>query len=413
MQLGNPLPVLIGITMLSVFCALLERPLTLLDEASTEHARAHTLPLDGLRGLLAAAVFFHHASIHYGYLRTGVWTNPASNLYLQLGPTAVTLFFCISGYLFWRKMLEDPAKVQTSRLMPNRARRILPAYWAAICLLLLVAAGDSGFQLHQPALQVAGETASWFLLGFPFLGGPFVNGLSPNPLAGGIFWTLQLEWIFYLLLPALRWFRPFAHLVLLIALVDMSNVLLPHLHIHGRFTHDSFFFVLEFFRMFWAGFALGMLAAYGIHQAGVVRVLRSPWFALPAGSLLLLQLLKVSVEHPWYEPLLMAPFFFSVVAGNTYFGLLTSRPLRCMGAISYSFYVFHGLLMHGLLSLLDHVRPVASMTVVAYWLWIVPVGLIATLWSALSFRFIEKPFFAKRSGPRPAAPANGLHRDLA
>jgi peptidoglycan/LPS O-acetylase OafA/YrhL len=69
--------------------------------------------------------------------------------------------------------------------------------------------------------------------------------------------------------------------------------------------------------------------------------------------------------------------------------------------------------MHGLLSLLDHVRPVASMTVVAYWLWIVPVGLIATLWSALSFRFIEKPFFAKRSSPQPAAPANGLHRDLA
>src|SRR4051794_15042878 len=62
--------------------------------AGTHAGRYETL--DGLRGVLATAVFFDHSVVMYGYHQSGVWQRPASPFYAALGELAVALFFMIT-----------------------------------------------------------------------------------------------------------------------------------------------------------------------------------------------------------------------------------------------------------------------------------------------------------------------------
>ena len=394
MQIGNPLPVFLGITLMACFCGYLSRHLAVLDEVSPAHAK--TLSLDGLRGILASSVFFHHATISYFFFRTGRWDRPASNFYGQLGPSAVTMFFFISGFLFWQKMLRDPASVSVRRLLPNRARRILPAYLLAILILYIVVAFLSDFHLRESAGEVLKELVSWLLAGFPYLGGPFTNLFNPVYMTGGIFWTLQMEWLFYFLLPLLTWFRPIRKFFLPVLIAMGASFVIPRLPVTGFYRTSLADTMHTFTHLFWAGFAFGMFAAYGKRGERVDRILTSPWMTPVAILLLVVQFGYVPAGYNDLEPWLLAPIFFMIIAGNSFHGLLSSRAFRALGTVSFSMYVLHGLLLHLLLMLLEHFRPIDTIDPLPYWLCILVFGLVITLCATISFRFVEKPFFARR-----------------
>ncbi len=395
MQIGNPLPVLLGISLMACFCGYLSRHIAVLDEVSAAHAK--TLSLDGLRGILASSVFFHHASISYNLFRTGLWDRPESNFYNQLGPSAVTMFFFISGFLFWQKMLRDPASVSTRRLIPNRARRILPAYLLAVLILYIVIAFLSHFQLRVPPVDALQQLCAWLLAGFPYLGGPVTNGFNPIFLTGGIFWTLEMEWLFYLLLPLLAWFRPIRRLFLCVLIAMAASFVIPRIHVKGFYLASLADTMHTFTHLFWAGFAIGMYAAYGIRSERIKRMLVSPWTTPVAILLLVLQFRYTPAGYNDLEPWLLAPIFFMIVAGNSFHGILSSRAFRALGAVSYSMYVLHGLLLHLLLVLLNRYRPIGTMNPLPYWGSMMVAGLIITMCATISFRFVEKPFFARRS----------------
>jgi len=63
--------------------------------------------LEALRGLLATSVFFTHAVITYFYFQKGEWNSPPSGFYVYLGSAPVTIFFFLSGFLFWSKCISD------------------------------------------------------------------------------------------------------------------------------------------------------------------------------------------------------------------------------------------------------------------------------------------------------------------
>src|SRR6266404_2564608 len=86
--------------------------------ASVGASRFETL--DGLRGYLALAVFFHHAVIQYHYYRTGSWGLTGSRLYEAFGPIAVMFFFMITGFLFWSKAIAKGGRVAPIPLYKNR-----------------------------------------------------------------------------------------------------------------------------------------------------------------------------------------------------------------------------------------------------------------------------------------------------
>src|ERR1035438_10016436 len=64
-------------------------------------------PIDGLRGYLAFFVFIHHSCIWYFYLKTGIWGEPDSHLFIQMGQMSVSFFFMITGFLFFNKLMDD------------------------------------------------------------------------------------------------------------------------------------------------------------------------------------------------------------------------------------------------------------------------------------------------------------------
>ena len=85
--------------------------------------------IDGLRGYLAFFVFLHHASIWYFYLQTGKWALPPSNLYTQFGHSSVFLFFMITGFLFFSKLIDGRTQtIDWGKLFVSRLLRLAPLY---------------------------------------------------------------------------------------------------------------------------------------------------------------------------------------------------------------------------------------------------------------------------------------------
>ena len=364
--------------------------------------RAHrdSLPLDGLRGLLASSVLFHHAEIWFVYAHSGRWDTPASRLYTAIGPAAVTVFFFISGYLFWDKALRKPERVSWSQLLPNRARRILPAYWAAVLLILLSCLVLSHFRLQERGHTVTKEIAEWLVGGFPHLGDTSLNGVNGVIVSAGVFWTLRMEWMFYGLLPLLLWFRKAWRLPLLFAGAKLLSILLTLVsNSHFGKMHAVFWELpTQFCSMMFVGFSIGMIAAYRPWNERVRRSMTSPWAAALALVCVALTF-KTQGAYTVAQSLLLAPLFLTVVAGNSFAGLFSSRPMRALGQISYSVYILHGVLLFDLLHLWNQHSAVAAMSRTTFALLIWGIGMAVALIATLSYWLIERPF----SGGAPVA----------
>ena len=398
--IDNPALVFVGVPLMAGFCWCLSQWLPLLDVESRAHP--NSLPLDGLRGLLAAVVFFHHSYITYVYFQSGKWKIPSSTFYGQLGPTAVTLFFFISGYLFWRKMLNDPASLRPGRLWPNRFRRIMPAYWVAVAGAFLAIAIVSKFGLRQAPQELIARSLMWLAVGIPCL--PNLNGVAQERITAGVYWTLRVEVFFYLLLPALVWFRRGWRAVLVPVMALGAFLGLLHAHPESKLVECAVDTLSRFVSALLSGFSVGALAAYRINNPRIReqfgKWLRSPWAAAIGAALLCVQLGWLEGSYTWEESVLLAPIFFAVVSGNKFWGILTSRPVRCLGQISYSVYILHGLILFTLTSFLNRYQPIAGMKIMHYWAAILFMSLLTIFVCTLSYWWIERPFLQRGRGIR-------------
>jgi hypothetical protein len=185
---------------LAVLLALARLPLFTAADTPPSPRPDRVATLDGLRGFLALAVFFHHAAIYHRFLRDGAWVLPPSRFYALLGPVGVSVFFMITGYLFWSQMIGSLGRPAWLRLYVGRAFRIGPLYLVAVASMLAFVLAGTGARLNVSPSQLAGEIGCWLALGFVV--GPDVNGYpATSSVLAGVTWTLGYEWIFYLSLP--------------------------------------------------------------------------------------------------------------------------------------------------------------------------------------------------------------------
>jgi peptidoglycan/LPS O-acetylase OafA/YrhL len=91
--------------------------------------------IDGLRGWLALGVFFTHVALMYAYNVSGAWEAPASAFYRLTGEIAVSLFFMITGFLFWTRALRGGDAFDAAALYRSRLRRIVPMYLVSVALI--------------------------------------------------------------------------------------------------------------------------------------------------------------------------------------------------------------------------------------------------------------------------------------
>ncbi len=157
-----------------------------------------------------------------------------------------------------------------------------------------------------------------------------------------------------------------------------------------------------FSHAFLCSFSIGMVAACHPWGEKVARWLSSPLAAVAGVVLLAVLMLKVPASYSPVESLMLAPVFFMIVSGNSFFGVLTCRPMRCLGQISYSVYIFHGFLLFGLTRLLDRLHPIRTISPIAYWTFIWLIALLVVAVSTFTYWFIERPFMTRRT---PAAQA--------
>jgi peptidoglycan/LPS O-acetylase OafA/YrhL len=329
--------------------------------------------LDGLRGIAVLMVFVYHA------------------FQISHAARGVDLFFVLSGYLITGILLRSKEKRAAEgywwRFYSRRIKRILPAY--------------AGFLLFLTVVFTVPWGRVWYW--YAFFGANVASAFGKTPLrAMGPLWSLAVEEQFYFLWPlvVLLCSRKMLRRVA-VALIVLPPVL--------RAAFTSFFsdyspiYCLTPFRvdMLAVGAFIAIsemedagwlernrrTALFTIIGSGVALALlsRLPGFRITANSLLF--------NSIGYSLIVVA--FGAVLAwsltlrGGPVYGLLTLRPLRYMGLISYTFYLYQ-------LPILEKMgERVHSQLAVA------ALGFVLTAaFSAVSWRFFESRIL--KTGKRPA-----------
>jgi peptidoglycan/LPS O-acetylase OafA/YrhL len=293
--------------------------------------------LDGLRGLAALYVVVNHVFLRAfpGY---PVDHAPFWAAWFIYGRFAVVVFIVLSGFSLALSPARNGWRLDgISQFARRRARRILPAYWTALAFSLAVA---------------------WLVVSQPGHGVPdaksvVVNGLlvqnvvgAPSPNAA--FWSMAVEAQLYLVVPLLllmvrRW-SAVVMVTIVTLVVATAGIVGPHV------AHISTF-VIQSPPDLAALFALGVLSA-GIVGASPAR--RSwPWarIALAAAAPVLATICWQgsvwTLDHLFWIDLALGPAIACLLAGLAtghaapLARLLDARPMRSLGASSYSLYLTH------------------------------------------------------------------------
>jgi peptidoglycan/LPS O-acetylase OafA/YrhL len=370
-----------------------------------------TATLDGLRGFLALSVFVHHLMVTHGYIERGEWTFPPSGFPTLLGQVGVGVFFMITGFLFWGKLLDAKGRPDWRSLYIGRLWRIGPTYLLAIGLMFLIVAWKTGFVLREPAWSVLVEALQWLALGIVPMQ-PDINGYVGTAfILAGVTWTVFVEWLFYgslrLMAPLARGGRTprfVAGGLLLLCLPALTIAALPSA---GSPTHPTLALVIGAMAWVLASFLGGMLSAWLIRHDGASRLrARLPEWAASLLAVVCLGALFLGFPHMVgpVQVLLLWIFFHLVCSGSTLYGLLLTRAARRMSTVSYSIYLLQGIVLTVIFAM-PPVRNFAMSGAMQYWLVGTLCALLLVAASVVSYRLVEKPGIAQGKRAR-----SGLHR---
>jgi peptidoglycan/LPS O-acetylase OafA/YrhL len=134
--------------------------------------------IDALRGVAAVAVMLFHYTTRIAQLYP--MASPAF-VDVRHGHYGVNLFFIVSGYVIFMTLYRTREPMD---FVVSRFSRLFPAYWAAVLLTFVVTA-----LLGLPGKQVTVVQALGNLLMF--------HGLFGIPSVDSVYWTLEVELLFY------------------------------------------------------------------------------------------------------------------------------------------------------------------------------------------------------------------------
>lgn len=379
--------------------------------------------LTGLRGVAALWVLLFHVWGAAGPRRMTLdvagWNLDFTPLF-SIGWAGVQVFFVLSGFLLalpyvdWR--VGRRAQPRTLPYLARRCARVLPGYYLQLLILVLIVWQAGGHWVIGGCGELAGYLAMAFL---------------PEPLGvamlNDVWWTLPIEFSFYLALPLLAPLLHRRRLWLVLAVGLGATVLWRWLTIQvwaaqlapaGRFhlgyqlpgSLDSF--------------ALGMAAA-SIFRGGM-----ADWLAASPRRRELVALAGIAVAgallywmHFGYRAywtlapitFLWTPLFCLAVAAvvlgaaggsRLLHRLLANRPMLYLGTVSYGIYLWHNPMLRWLKTVPAPFEGYALS-------WLLPVCLGATvLAAALSWHWVERPLIAWVRGNlvRASAPAGASPR---
>ena len=328
--------------------------------------------IEGLRGIAILLVLLFHAGLP--------WT-PG-------GFVGVDVFFVISGFLItgklWRES-QQPGGWNITRFYAWRIRRLLPAALVAIAVITLV-----GLLLAAPLdrseLAADGAASALSLANMRFIGSVdyFAATTSPSPFLH--FWSLSVEEQFYLVWPALivllTWRGGSSRRLIVALLIGVVASFALSIWLTDASPARAFYLLPT--RVWQLGVG-GLLALIGVagtsRRAGALA-----WAGLAAVAVAGVAL-TAEMPYPGLAALLPTAGAVALLYGGAApsgpMRLLAAAPLRFLGKISYSLYLWHWPLL--VLPLMFLERALTGVEIVAS----VAVA-IGVSW--LSWRFVEQPF---------------------
>jgi peptidoglycan/LPS O-acetylase OafA/YrhL len=358
--------------------------------------RQRLVGLDGIRGLAALYVVINHVFLRafpgYPVDHAPFWAR-----WLIYGRFAVVVFIVLSGFSLALSPARHGWRLNgVSQFARRRARRILPAYWAALAFSLAVA----WVIVPQPGH------------GMPDAKSALVNGLLVQNIVGAhspnaAFWSMAVEAQLYLLFPLLLLIIRRRSAIVMLATV---TVFVAAVGIFGPHISRVDTFVIQSPPDLAALFAVGILSA-GIVGASTAR--RSwpwPWLALaalvPVLATIWWQGSVWTLGHLFWVDLALGPAIACLLASlatgrpAALLRVLDSRPLRNLGLSSYSLYLTHAPIV-----VIVYERIVAgrvSQGVPAFLVTLAIALPLTIVFARLFAAVFEKPFLRRRT--RSAAP---------
>ncbi|MGD0122376.1 MAG: acyltransferase family protein [Candidatus Limnocylindrales bacterium] len=356
--------------------------------------------IEGLRGVAVSLVVLFHAGLlsHASTQLTG-------------GFIGVDLFFVVSGFLITGLLIRERERTGTisfSRFYARRVRRILPA--AAVTLLITLPLASALVTLVQrPSVMEDGASAALSIANIRFaMTTDYFNPVNYSPFLH--FWSLGVEEQFYFVWPALlavvAWKFPRAGAALALSVVLVVSFA-ASLIVTDMSAPTAFYMLPTRAWQLAAGGLLAIFSGSLDWLPGAIRGLfktllaLTGWAALAALITAAIAIDNTSTPYPGMAALVPTIAGVLLIAsGPESMGpgvLLRLMPIRFLGKISYSLYLWHWpiLILGGfyLVGPLDSISPEQAVALAAL---SIPVA-------TLSWFFVEEPF---RRGviplPRPS-----------
>ena len=339
----------------------------------TDNERVSTL--DGLRGYLAFFVFLFHACTNYSYITKGTWLTPDTNLYLFLGHGSVQLFFMITGFLFYSKLIKNESslsyykKIDWIKFYVARFYRLYPLYLFSITLIFIILFYLSKGVLNETPWELFKHAFSWLIFGL--FGLADINETNTHVINSGVIWSLSYEWIFYLLMPTFAFFlkQESRFNWIIFSLITFLILISMHSIYEGK------------------AFLAGIIAAYLIQNEKFIKFAKSKMATFIISISLVGLIQHVTPNHTYAILSYLTIIFLLVVCGNDIFGILLNPLSKALGDLSYSIYLLHGILLYVVFNILVSKENITSPLV--YWGIISLITPILIIFSNFTFKHIE------------------------
>ncbi|MEK8128193.1 acyltransferase [Paenibacillus filicis] len=367
--------------------------------------------LDSLRGLAAMTVFFAHClgmfvlynnpSIRGDFVSYLLKFTPLS--ILISGHEAVILFFVLSGLVLSFPFVTPGKSPSTPVFITKRVLRLYVPYAVAIIFAILL-------RLLIPTHRIEGFS-NWFAAHWqsPISIKLLINHLLflPSYTFGGgrydiaafdsVIWTLIQELRVSIIFPLimlivlkLNWktnvliglgLSLLSHIMVIVSKIDtlpkLLNSLLPYLNtiewipmfIIGALIGKHFKLILDFFEN------LTSTKKIMISVGGILLYTYPHWFFKEV------EWIHLDVINDWVTLLGAGILICLALTAKSFSTFLRLKPIHHLGKISYSFYLYHMIVLVGLFFLFHEKMPI----------WLIWVGTLVISWiiSTLSYRYIE------------------------
>lgn len=351
--------------------------------------------LDSIRGLAAVSVFFSHiVSLLALPTVTLLFSQSPLKLFVY-GHAAVLLFFVLSGFVLSLPYLLG-SQLSYKNFMVRRVCRVYIPYLVVIAVAMLA------FHSLKPiyglsdwiSILSTGEFSSKVI--FEHIG---LIGNYNTDRFNGVIWTLVHEMRVYLIFPLLalviirfNWMGALAVCAALSLIGSVNNAL--HWEPVNGFQ-NSFSLTLHYCSLFIIG---GLIAKHRTSLIGLYR--RLPRLLKYGALLTALVLYTYAVKATGLAGRMHLAFlgeqlqdyvivsaiviFLTIALGSRkMIAFLTNKAVKFFGDISFSLYLWHLVLLIGLVHLLNGVLPMAVI------LLILSAASVVVAW--LSYRYIELP----------------------